>query len=124
MPSTIESATFDIAPWASSVGAYAGWIDHGDSGTPRLWARRLKPADDARVQGTVVEAIAWGFLANKVDAINSGSVPKGPDFGCRSTGPAFFVEVTNIASPVVKEREVCATSSPGGLVEWPAAVPQ
>ena len=105
MSTTSEPPTFDIAPWAPSVHAYADWIDRRDSGTARLWARRLNSADDATIEGAVAEAVSWDFLANRVDEVEPGDASTGgPDFRCRFRRTEFFVEVTNISRSVVTEH--------------------
>jgi len=61
----------------------------------------------------VAEAVAWDFIANRVDEIAAGDVSTGgPDFRCRSAAAEFFVEVTNIARSVVTEHT--------GLSEFPS----
>lgn len=93
----------DLSRWAPSIDPYAKWIEKQHFDAAKNWAGRLRAGAESQVEAAVAEAIAWDWLANRVDSIALGSPPGviGPDLRCVVRGEVFFVEVTNIAREVM-----------------------
>lgn len=87
-----------------SIHAYAMWLSKEDAGAARQWCIRCDSPVVSEHEGAIAEAVVYDYLAVQIEEIHRGEVKGkgGPDFRCINGGHEFFVEATNISTPVVE----------------------
>jgi len=95
----------DFSRWASSLTAYAQWLDDADSVAGKDWSDRLNSPQIDKVEGAVAEAVVWHFISRRCDSacVNDRPGTGGVDFEFSVGGHRFLVEVTNMLTKVVSD---------------------
>lgn len=85
-----------------SLRAYGEWLNQQNSSSAKRWSDQV----NADHEGAVAEAVAFDWLAGRVDKIEHGDPPgcNAPDFICTVCDRRFYVEVTNISVSSVERK--------------------
>ncbi len=96
----------NLQAYRSSLSAYARWLQEHNLSAGQQWSNRLTNSEVAQVEGAVAEAVAWDFVACRVEHItlaDDSGPNRTPDFLCCVGDNSFYVEVTNISSDKVTQ---------------------